>query len=147
MRFTATWTWSIVLLSPHRYSLQISGHHVVTSSRNLTSRRYQAGKKLESTPDHIISYDQQQENLGFNSRFFVTERIRIFITGHFRVVLNLIMKMRLSTKFFIMKSIGFDSYAKNTDFNLKSFALSLAFIMRSTANRKWPVIIVTPVNE
>ena len=41
-------------------------------------------------------------------------------------------------KVFIMK-ISFHSYANKTNFHMKSFALSLAFIMRFTATRKWPI--------
>ena len=41
-------------------------------------------------------------------------------------------------KVFIMK-ISFNSYANKTNyFHLKNFALSLAFIVRFTATRKWP---------
>ena len=35
--------------------------------------------------------------------------------------------------------IIFHSYAKKTNFHMKSFALSLAFILRFTATRKWPI--------
>ena len=42
--------------------------------------------------------------------------------GHFRVPLNLIVKARPSAVF-----VSFNSYANN--FHVKSFALSLAFIM------------------
>ena len=41
-------------------------------------------------------------------------------------------------KVFIVK-ISFHSYANETNFYMKSFALSLAFIMRFTATRKWPI--------
>ena len=41
-------------------------------------------------------------------------------------------------KVIIMK-ISFHSYANKTNFHMKSFALSLAFIMRFTATRKWPI--------
>ena len=57
-------------------------------------------------------------------------------TGHFLVALNLIMKATLSAKFFCMK-ISFHSLYKH----VKSFALSLAFIMRFTATRKWPGLL------
>ena len=43
-------------------------------------------------------------------------------------------------KGFVMK-ISFHSYANKTNFHLKSFALSFAFIVRFTANRKWPIVI------
>ena len=36
--------------------------------------------------------------------------------------------------------ISFQSYANKTNFHMKSFALSLAFIMRLTATRKWPIL-------
>ena len=41
-------------------------------------------------------------------------------------------------KVFVMK-ISFHSYANKTNFHMKSFALSLAFIVRFTATRKWPI--------
>ena len=41
-------------------------------------------------------------------------------------------------KVFVMK-IRFHSYANKTNFHMKSFALSLAFIVRFTATRKWPI--------
>ena len=41
------------------------------------------------------------------------------------------------SKVFVMK-ISFHSYANKTNFHKKSFALSLAFIVRFTATRKWP---------
>ena len=45
--------------------------------------------------------------------------------------MNLILKARLSAK------ISFHSYANKANFHNKNFALSLAFIMRFTATRKW----------
>ena len=39
-------------------------------------------------------------------------------------------------KVFVMK-ISFHSYANKTNFHMKSFALSLAFIVRFRATRKW----------
>ena len=39
---------------------------------------------------------------------------------------------------FVMK-ISFHSYANKTNFQEKSFALSLAFVVRFTATRKWPI--------
>ena len=47
------------------------------------------------------------------------------------------MKAKLSCKVVVMK-ISFHSYANKTDFHMKSFDLSLAFIVRFTATRKWP---------
>ena len=44
-------------------------------------------------------------------------------------------------KVFVMK-ISFHSYANKTNFYTKSFALSLAFIVRLTATRKWPIVSV-----
>ena len=41
-------------------------------------------------------------------------------------------------KVFIMK-ISFHSTASKTYFHMKSFALSLAFIMRFTVTQKWPI--------
>ena len=55
------------------------------------------------------------------------------------------MKARLSAKFFIMK-ISFHSYANKTNFHMKSFALSLAFIMKFTVTRKWPISKVNVCN-
>ena len=60
------------------------------------------------------------------------------LKGHFRVAVNLIMKARLSAKAFHMKIIFVCVWMK-TNFHNKSFALSLAFIMRFTATRKWPI--------
>ena len=37
--------------------------------------------------------------------------------------------------------ISFHSYANKTNFHMKTFALSLAFIMRFTATRKWPIVV------
>ena len=37
--------------------------------------------------------------------------------------------------------IGFHSYANETNFHMKSFALSLAFILRFKATRKWPILL------
>ena len=42
-------------------------------------------------------------------------------------------------KIFAMK-ISFHSDVKNTNFNMKIFALSLAFIVRLSATRKWPIV-------
>ena len=42
-------------------------------------------------------------------------------------------------KVFVMK-ISFHSYANKTNFHMKSFALSLAFIVKFMATRKWPII-------
>ena len=41
-------------------------------------------------------------------------------------------------KVFIMK-ISFHSYANKTNFNMESFTLSLAFIMRFKETPKWPL--------
>ena len=41
-------------------------------------------------------------------------------------------------KVFVMK-ISFHSYENKTNFHMKSFALSLAFIVRFTATSKWPI--------
>ena len=41
-------------------------------------------------------------------------------------------------KVFIMK-ISFHSYANKINFQMKSFALSLAFIMSLTATQRWPI--------
>ena len=47
-------------------------------------------------------------------------------------------------KVFIMK-ISFHSYANRTNFHMNSFALSLAFIMRFTATRKWPIDLIVEI--
>ena len=40
----------------------------------------------------------------------------------------------------LFMKISFNSYANKTNyFCMKSFAISLAFIMRFTATRKWPI--------
>ena len=50
------------------------------------------------------------------------------------------MKVRLfKCKVFVMK-ISFHSYANKTNFHMKSFAFSLAFIMRYKATLKWPIL-------
>ena len=36
--------------------------------------------------------------------------------------------------------ISFHSCANKTNFHMKRFALSLGFIMRFTATRKWPIV-------
>ena len=36
--------------------------------------------------------------------------------------------------------ISFHSYANKTNFHMNSFALSLAFIVRFTTTRKWPIV-------
>ena len=36
--------------------------------------------------------------------------------------------------------ITFHSYVNKTNFHLKTFALSLAFIVRFTGTRKWPIV-------
>ena len=48
------------------------------------------------------------------------------------------MKARLNAKFLLWKWV-FYWYANKTNFHIKSFALSFAFIMRFTATRKWPI--------
>ena len=40
----------------------------------------------------------------------------------------------------IMK-ISFHSYANKTNFHMKSFALSLAFVMRFKVTQKWPIVL------
>ena len=52
------------------------------------------------------------------------------VVGHFRVALDLVMKAKLSAMSLLRKIISFHSYANKTNFHMKSFALSLAFIMR-----------------
>ena len=42
-------------------------------------------------------------------------------------------------KVFVMK-ISFHSYANKTYFHMKSFALSLAFVVRFKVTRKWPIV-------
>ena len=37
--------------------------------------------------------------------------------------------------------ISFHSYVNKTNFHMKSFALSLAFIVRLTATRKWSIAL------
>ena len=51
-------------------------------------------------------------------------------------------------KVFVVK-ISFHSYANKTNFRMKIFPLSLAFIVRFTATRKWPIeeLVVKPCLE
>ena len=39
----------------------------------------------------------------------------------------------------LILKISFHSHANKTNFHMKSFALSLAFVMRLKATRKWPI--------
>ena len=41
--------------------------------------------------------------------------------------------------FFFLVKISFYSFANKTNFHMKWFALSVDFIMRFTATRKWPI--------
>ena len=86
-------------------------------------RLFIANRKLKPAPSH---------------QTFRTEILYPSQIGHFRVALNLIMKSRLSAKFKLGK-LCFHSYANETNFHMKCFELSLAFIMRFTATRKWPI--------
>ena len=78
---------------------------------------------------------------------------RTQIIEHFRVALNLIMKARLSAKVFFVMKISFHLYANKTNFRMKSFALSLAFIMkenfdtRNTETRKWGIAFQFQFND
>ena len=69
-----------------------------------------------------------------------------FRIGHFRVAVKLIVKARLSVKFSFLK-VSFHSYAIKTNFHVKSFALSLAFIMRFTATRKSSITNVVEMSD
>ena len=60
------------------------------------------------------------------------------LIGHFRVAVNLIMIARLQCKAFHTK-ISFVCIWMKTNFQMKSFALSLAFVMRFIATRKWSI--------
>ena len=40
----------------------------------------------------------------------------------------------------LMMKISFHSYANKANFHMKRFALSLAFVMRYTATRKWLIV-------
>ena len=71
----------------------------------------------------------------------------VFGWNHFRVALNLIMKARQSAKFFRIMKISFHSYANKTNSHMKSFAVSLAFIIGFTATRKWPIKIVFRISS
>ena len=66
---------------------------------------------------------------------------RLTRIDYFRVALNLIMIARLSANVCVMK-ISFHSYANKINFHMKSFAHSLAFMVRFTATRKWPIDFV-----
>ena len=69
----------------------------------------------------------RQERLWVSGIFFSPQTSCGKAIGHLRVVLNIVMKISLH------------SNANNTNFYMKSFELSLAFIMRFTATRKWPI--------
>ena len=72
------------------------------------------------------------------------DHLPLFIVGkigQFRVVVNLVVKARLNAKLVMKISLfarDFHSHANKTSFHLKSFALSLAFVMKLKATRKWP---------
>ena len=57
-----------------------------------------------------------------------------------KLLLNLVMKARLFKCKVFVKKISFHSYANKTNFHMKSFVLSLAFITRFKATRKWPIL-------
>ena len=61
-----------------------------------------------------------------------------YTIGHFRVALNVITKARLRLKFSLSMEISFHSYVNETNFQIKSFTLSLAFVTRFKTIRKWP---------
>ena len=42
----------------------------------------------------------------------------------------------------VVMKIGFHSYANKTNFHMKSFALSLTFIVRFTPTRKCPILFL-----
>ena len=52
---------------------------------------------------------------------------------------NGISNLRNGTAISFLMKISFHSHANKTNFHMKSFAVSLAFIMRFTATRKWPI--------
>ena len=57
--------------------------------------------------------------------------------GHFRVVLSLCFKVRLSAKPLIWKC--FFSHANKTHFHNKGFALGLILKVRVFGTQKWPI--------
>ena len=63
---------------------------------------------------------------------FAMNKQLLYILDHFRVAVNLIMKVRLSAKLFF-------AYKMKTNFHHQNFGLSLAFIMRFKATRKRPI--------
>ena len=66
--------------------------------------------------------------------------------GHFRVAVNLIIKARLRAKFLLWKLVFIHMQTKLI-FIWKAFALSLAFIMRLTATRKWPIHLLASFGQ
>ena len=72
-------------------------------------------------------------NIDIASLFYSIGRTMI---GHFRVAVNLITKARLTAKLFTWKLVCLRM--NENSFRYKSFAQSLAFIMRFKATQKWP---------
>ena len=81
---------------------------------------------------HVLLFSSNENENKLNGQTFPRKLFGLIVHGfdnvssidHFRVALNLIMKVRLRAKF-VMK-ISFHSYANRTNFHIKSFALSLA---------------------
>ena len=69
----------------------------------------------------------------------------VVLTGPFPSCFETHYESEVKCKIFVM-TISFLSYAKKTNFHMKSFALSLAFIVRFTATQKWPIIAKTIPN-
>ena len=94
-----------------------------------------------TSPFYIRVCTQLLIMIRFSSSFFLFTSLNLtslLIIDHFWVVLNLIIKARLRAKFLFWKLV-FIHMQNKINFLIKSFALSLAFIVRFTATRKWPI--------
>ena len=49
--------------------------------------------------------------------------------------------MHLASLSYFRMKISFHSYANKTNFHMKSFALSLAFVLWLKASRNWPIVV------
>ena len=66
--------------------------------------------------------------------------LRLRVTNRpFQSYFELHYESKAKCKVFVIK-ISFHSFANKTNFHMKSFALSLAFIVRFTATQKWPIV-------
>ena len=80
----------------------------------------------------LISYNKVSYHAGYT---------RMFCNGPFPSCCEPHYKSEAKCKVFIM-IISFHSYANKTNFQMETFALSLAFIIRFIATRKWSILFV-----